>query len=337
MFKISKKFFYIILFGILWLITAFSSFFHAVEFFELSNVTWMGVILALAFEIGQASTLMSILTSKQNQKKYTPWILMCILTLVQIIGNVYSSYKYIMINSPENLRYFKEPIFIWTDLPDAEATVIITYVSAAILPIVALLMTSMITNYLTDQSEDNNKPLIDKENIDKIEEVKETAQELPQITEEFENPLINQNSILQMENQGLTESNKRKDDEIEQLKKQLEEAKNNENLITQQELENAQKTKEDSHQRMSSTDVGLTSREENKNDDIPQGESTSESQFDNDNGEQSMDTIEDKTETKDTTPENSEQKVDEFNQEQNEGSSKEILEEIKKPSHFINI
>ena len=153
MFKLTRKTFYIILFSILWLITAFSSFFHAVEFFELSNVTWMGIILAMAFEIGQASVLMSILTSQQDRKKYTPWILMCILTLVQIIGNVYSSYKYIMLNSPENLKYFKEPIFIWTNLPDAEATVIITYVSAAILPIVALLMTSMITNYLSDQEE----------------------------------------------------------------------------------------------------------------------------------------------------------------------------------------
>ena len=164
MFKLTRKKFYILLFSILWLITAFSSFFHAVEFFELSNVTWMGIILAMAFEIGQAAVLMSILTSPQDRKKYTPWVLMCILTLVQIIGNVYSSYKYIMLNSPENLKYFKEPIFIWTQLPDAEATVIITYVSAAILPIVALLMTSMITNYLSDQSEETNTQVTVSEN-----------------------------------------------------------------------------------------------------------------------------------------------------------------------------
>ena len=40
-----------------------------------------------------------------------PWVLMAIFTLVQVLGNVYSSYKYILLNSPENLRYFKEPIF----------------------------------------------------------------------------------------------------------------------------------------------------------------------------------------------------------------------------------
>lgn len=206
MFKLNRKTFYILLFGILWLITAFSSFFHAVEFFELSNVTWMGIILAMAFEIGQASVLMSILTSSQDRKKYTPWILMCILTLVQIIGNVYSSYKYIMLNSPENLRYFKEPIFIWTQLPDAEATVIITYVSAAILPIVALLMTSMITNYLSDTEDDKKITFNDPNGAGG-------------------DSLLNQHSILQMENQGLEEDNKQKDDEIKELKKQLEDLK----------------------------------------------------------------------------------------------------------------
>lgn len=216
MFKISKKFFYIILFGILWLITAFSSFFHAVEFFELSNITWMSVILALAFEIGQASTLMSILTSKQNQKKYTPWVLMCILTLVQIIGNVYSSYKYIMLNSPENLKYFKEPIFIWTQLPDDQATVIVTYVSAAILPIVALLMTAMITNYLSDQEELKNDQ---KEDIDNPE------------TE-----CLNE----QQEIDNLNVALDKKDEEISKIKQELEELKSSKEINNDTEKEDAQ-------------------------------------------------------------------------------------------------
>ena len=148
----TKRNVYIALFAILYLIVAFSSFWHAIEFFALTNHSWMSIILAFAFEVGQAAVLLAILTSAKERSKFTPWILMCILTLVQIIGNVYSSYKYIMLNASENLRYFKEPIFIWTNLPDAQATVIITYISSAILPLCALLLTSMITNYL----EDNN-------------------------------------------------------------------------------------------------------------------------------------------------------------------------------------
>ena len=172
----TKRNIYIGLFAILYLIVAFSSFWHAIEFFALKNHSWMSIILAFAFEVGQAAVLLAILTSAKDRSKITPWILMCILTLVQIIGNVYSSYKYIMLNASENLRFFKEPIFIWTDLPDAQATVIITYISSAILPLCALLLTSMITNYLEDngkdsekETEETNEPIEDKPE-DEIEE-----------------------------------------------------------------------------------------------------------------------------------------------------------------------
>ena len=175
----TKRNIYIGLFAILYLIVAFSSFWHAIEFFALTNYSWMSIILAFAFEVGQAAVLLAILTSAKDRSKFTPWILMCILTLVQIIGNVYSSYKYIMLNASENLRYFKEPIFIWTDLPDAQATVIITYISSAILPLCALLLTSMITNYLEDNGKDDDKETITEEEVeDKPEE--EIKEEKPE-------------------------------------------------------------------------------------------------------------------------------------------------------------
>ena len=167
----TKRNIYIGLFAILYLIVAFSSFWHAIEFFALTNHSWMSIILAFAFEVGQAAVLLAILTSAKDRSKFTPWILMCILTLVQIIGNVYSSYKYIMLNASENLRFFKEPIFIWTDLPDAQATVIITYISSAILPLCALLLTSMITNYLEDNGKDDEKETITEEEVE--EEIEE--------------------------------------------------------------------------------------------------------------------------------------------------------------------
>lgn len=158
--KLTKKTIYIGLFSILYLIVAFSSFFHAVSFFGLANNSWMSIILAFAFEVGQAAVLFSLLTSTKDRSRVMPWVLMVMFTLVQVIGNVYSSYKYIIMNSVDNLRFFKEPIFIWTELPDAQANVIIVYLVGAILPIAALLLTSMITNYLTDQEEENNKPIV---------------------------------------------------------------------------------------------------------------------------------------------------------------------------------
>ena len=150
----TKKSIYIGLFAILYLIVAFSSFWHACAFFGLANNSWMSIILAFAFEVGQAAVLFSLLTSAKDRSRTMPWVLMVMFTIVQVIGNVFSSYKYLITNSVENLRYFKEPIFIWTDLPDDQTTVIITYIVGAILPICALLLTSMITNYLTDNEEE---------------------------------------------------------------------------------------------------------------------------------------------------------------------------------------
>lgn len=159
--KFTKKTVYVGLFAILYLIVAFSSFFHACAFFNLANNSWMSVILAFAFEVGQAAVLFSLLTSVKDRSRIMPWVLMIMFTLVQVIGNIYSSYKYIITNSVENLRYFKEPIFIWTDLPDAQANVIIVYLVGALLPIASLLLTSMITNYLTDQSEvEQDEPVL---------------------------------------------------------------------------------------------------------------------------------------------------------------------------------
>ena len=225
--KFTKQTIYIGLFAILYLIVAFSSFWHACAFFGLANNSWMSIILAFAFEIGQAAVLFSLLTSKKDRSRIMPWVLMTMFTLVQVIGNVFSSYKYIINNSVENLRFFKEPIFIWTTLPDDQATVIVTYVVGAILPIAALLLTSMITNYLSDQEEAKQLPLIDKENLENLNKVIEEAPEAKLITEEDgkqEEKSNNDNRQQPMdsfEDKGSSESKDTKDQEIEELKKQL--------------------------------------------------------------------------------------------------------------------
>lgn len=215
--KFNKHTIYIGLFAILYLIVAFSSFWHAVAFFGLANNSWMSIILAFAFEIGQAAVLFSLLTSTKDRGRIMPWVLMTMFTLVQVIGNVYSSYKYIITNSVENLRYFKEPIFIWTELPDAQANVIIVYLVGALLPLCSLMLTSMITNYLSD-TEDDKKITFNDPN--------DTGGD----------SLLNQNSMLHMENQGLHESLDNKNTEIEELKKKLEEYETNDNIIDDDEL-----------------------------------------------------------------------------------------------------
>lgn len=153
----SRRNIYIGLFSILYGVVALVSLIHSFSFFGLANNPSMAIMLGTAFEIGQAAVLFAILTSSKDRNRVMPWALMILLTLVQIIGNVFSSYKYLMLNNVNDLKYFKEPIFIWTTLPDNVTTVIVTYIVGAILPIVALCMTAMITNYLEDNKIEDNK------------------------------------------------------------------------------------------------------------------------------------------------------------------------------------
>jgi hypothetical protein len=92
------------------------------------------------------------------------------------MGNIYSSYKYLITNSEANLRFFKEPIFTWVEnMPDQNANVLLCYVIGAILPIVSLLMTAMLTSYLENekQIEDEIEELDDNEEYENDEFVDE--------------------------------------------------------------------------------------------------------------------------------------------------------------------
>lgn len=172
---------YLSLFAILYLCTAFVSTMHAIQFFSLANAAYLGVILALTFEVSQAAVLSSLLIDKSNQKKIVPWLLMFLMCGVQILGNVYSSYKYICLNSLEDLKWFKEPIFIWMDnFPDKEATVIVTWAIGGLLPCVCLLLTEMVTSYIHKDKEEN-----------KVQElIKEDKKEEPEPEHKIENEQV---------------------------------------------------------------------------------------------------------------------------------------------------
>ena len=179
-----NKLLYVSTFILLYIGVALVSTLHAFEFFKLTNTAWIAAVLAGSFEIGQAAVLFSILTTKEERGKVMPWVLMLILTAVQIIGNVYACYRYVVTNSRDLLRYFREPLFIWTKVPDEQSTVILTYIASSILPIVALCMTAMITSFLNNGKKDEI-PVIDEQ--DKAPEevpINDTAPEpVKQITD----------------------------------------------------------------------------------------------------------------------------------------------------------
>lgn len=214
------KYIYIGLFAALYLSVALVSGIHAVAFFSLANAPALGVMLAITFEIGQAAVLFSLLTNPNQRKKIMTWVQLSIFTLVQILGNVYSSYKYIVSNSMENLRFFKEPVFIWTDLPDQMCNVIITYLVGGILPISALLLTEMLTSYLYKEEENKVSEPTRQEEIkeDKKEELEneqvqeqtnqkeETIKEYEQNNERYNNRSKESEGVVNETDEGDTQN-----------------------------------------------------------------------------------------------------------------------------------
>lgn len=204
--KFNKRAIYIALFAILYVCVGLVSTIHAVSFFSLANGMTLAVMLACAFEIGQAAVLFSILTDIRKRKKVMPWLLMSVLTIVQILGNIYSSYKYLITNSEENLRYFKEPIFTWVqNMPDQNANVILCYVIGAILPIISLLMTGMLTSYLGNDAEKALEQ--DEEQIvnEDIEEGEPNPEELVEEGEPVEEDIIEPEAVIVKEEEPKVE------------------------------------------------------------------------------------------------------------------------------------
>ena len=85
-----------------------------------------------------------------------PCILMGVLTLVQVLGNIFSSYQWMMLNSTEEIKYFTDSVLFFLQDPDPKVNqVMISYITGAILPIVALCMTSMIVDNSEKKEEDS--------------------------------------------------------------------------------------------------------------------------------------------------------------------------------------
>lgn len=159
----------VFLFAVLYLMVAWVSFYHAVEFFSMANESWLGIILALAFEIGQACTLAYILITKS--KTWMPWILMGVLTIVQCIGNVFSSHMYLVEHSQNKIQYFVDSALFFVQDPDPAVNIVmIDYLCGFLLPIVALAMTSMVVNVLRNrETQEHNEEKIEDLTDDKEE------------------------------------------------------------------------------------------------------------------------------------------------------------------------
>ena len=175
-------------FILLYLATALISFCHAIEFFTIGNVPWMATTLAAVFELGQMVVLSSLLLSN-NKKTIVPWILLVILTAVQVVGNVYSVYKYITLSGTDYYIYLQKSLIDWwlSRVSQETIIVIISWIIGALLPIIALFMTSMVANNIKLRNEEESALNQEKTSETDVKETKEEdkKQEEPNVIEKI--------------------------------------------------------------------------------------------------------------------------------------------------------
>jgi hypothetical protein len=140
------KWFIIGTFVTLYLIVSIISTIHVIDFFKLSNPDWLAISLALAFEVGAAASLASLIALDRMNKTIV-WILFILLTLMQAMGNTYYAYV--------NLEDFSK----WSELfgLDEEELIyqkrILSLISGAILPIVSLGFIKSLVDYIRPNQE----------------------------------------------------------------------------------------------------------------------------------------------------------------------------------------
>jgi len=125
----------------LYLIVSTISMIHSIDFFGLSNSNGMALALATAFEIGQVAALCGILIlDKAN--RFVIWSLFLLLTSMQIMSNVYFSFKYL-----GDYSQWAELFGLGEEEPLFQKRML-AIISGGVLPVVALGFIKSLVDYL---------------------------------------------------------------------------------------------------------------------------------------------------------------------------------------------
>lgn len=180
--KKTVSYFIIGTFVSLYLMVSVISTIHVIDFFKLSNPTWLAVSLAIAFEIGAAASLASLI-SLDKMNKGMVWSLFIILTLMQAMGNTFYAYTH--------LQDFQG----WVELfgLDEEEQIyqkrVLSIISGAVLPVVALGFIKSLVDYIKPEEEvkiENSRIQSDNNDSDTNSTINEELMDFKQKEEESE-------------------------------------------------------------------------------------------------------------------------------------------------------
>jgi hypothetical protein len=135
-------------------------------------MSWMAIILALAFEIGSIASLMT-LTVLDKVNRFAVWFIFFVLVIMQMLGNVYYTYDFIsqaMVSNPQWIDSFIDLVEMMTmqKLEQRTTKFILSILIGLPIPIISLAFLKSVSDYLKPES-----------NVqDKIQEIEETEKEV---------------------------------------------------------------------------------------------------------------------------------------------------------------
>ena len=141
----------------LYLFVSIISTIHVIDFFELSNPRWLAISLAIGFELGAAASLAAIITLDKMNKTLV-WALFLVITAMQMQGNMY----YAFINMGDFTTWSE--LFNLIEEEPLYQKRVLSFVSGAILPLVALGFIKSLVDYIKPA---DDSPVLDEATVEK--------------------------------------------------------------------------------------------------------------------------------------------------------------------------
>ena len=138
--------FIVSIFAVLYVMTSVVSTIHVIDFFALSNFKGMAITLAIAFEVGAMACLAAIVIM-EKMNKLLVWCLFILITSMQMMGNTFFAFQHLA-----DYQGWIE-LFGLQDLDVILQKRILSIISGAILPVVALGFIKALVDYIKPNNE----------------------------------------------------------------------------------------------------------------------------------------------------------------------------------------
>jgi hypothetical protein len=150
---------------------------HVVSWYDIANPISWAIYLSIAIEVGA----MTALVAATNKIKGGVWVMFCLVTFIQMIGNIFYSYKEIDSNGDLFRAWVELTGPIWESLGSDISDIVsmkrwLAFLEGGLLPIISLTSLHFFVNYEETEKENQKKEVIVEKEVP-VEVIKEVIVE----------------------------------------------------------------------------------------------------------------------------------------------------------------